>query len=146
MQNLYNPLPLTEAQKLTYISLLVFLAKADNNPEYIEREFVKKVISRFGLSTDSLQKLSVIKTIDDLPYILQPIRERAVALDLLHCLWFAASVDGVISSDETKIIRNVARILNIGDDTMLMLNSFVMDEMNFLQQACDMLETEEVAC
>ena len=146
MQNLYNPLPLTEAQKLTYISLLVFLAKADNNPEYIEREFVKKVISRFGLSTDSLQKLSIIKTIDDLPYILQPIRERAVALDLLHCLWFAASVDGVISSDETKIIRNVARILNIGDDTMLMLNSFVMDEMNFLQQACDMLETEEVAC
>lgn len=146
MQNLYNPLPLTEAQKLTYISLLIFLAKADNNPEYIEREFVKKVINRFDLSTDSLQKLSIIKSIDDLPYILQPIRERAVALDLLHCLWFAASVDGVISSDETKVIRNVARILNVGDDTMLMLNSFVMDEMNFLQQACDMLETEEVAC
>ena len=146
MQNLYNPLPLNEAQKLAYISLLIFLAKADNNPEYIEKEFKKKVIKRFNLTTDNLQKLYIVKSIDDLPYLLQPINTREVALDLLHCLWFAASVDGVISGDETKVIRNIARYLNIGDDTMLMLNSFVMDEMNFLQQACDILETEEVAC
>ena len=93
-----------------------------------------------------MQKLYIVKSIDDLPYLLQPINTREVALDLLHCLWFAASVDGVISGDETKVIRNIARYLNIGDDTMLMLNSFVMDEMSFLQQAYDILETEEVAC
>ena len=43
MQNLYNPLPLNDTPKLAYISLLIFLAKADNNPEYIEKEFVKKL-------------------------------------------------------------------------------------------------------
>lgn len=146
MLNLYNPLALTEEQKLVYVKLLIYLAKSDNNPDSIEQTFIKKIIARFQLPPTVLVGLNVPKSIDDLFSVVQPIKDRAIAVDLVHCLWFAASVDGEIANEEVLIIRNVARLLNIGDDTILILNNFVLDELTFLQQACDFLETEEVRC
>ena len=146
MYNIYNPIELTEEQKLIYVRLLIYLAKADNNPDYIEKRFIKNIIDRFQLSPTLLQNLSVPNKLDDLYVLLRPIRERAIAIDLLHCLRFAASVDSVIDEEEVKIIRTVAHILEIDDDTLLVINNFVFDEMIFLKQACDVLETEEVRC
>jgi len=146
MYNIYNPIELSDEQKMVYIRLLIYLAKADNNPDYIEKQFIKNMITRFQLSPTLLQNISVPRSLDDLYGLLRPIRERAIALDLLHCLRFAASVDSVIDEEEVKIIRTVANILEIDDDTLLVINNFVFDEMIFLKQACDVLETEEVRC
>ncbi len=146
MLNLYNPLVLTDEQKIAYIKMLVYLAKSDNNPEFIEKKFIKETIERFKLPLTLLGNLSVPQSIDDIYAVLSPIRDRAIAIDLVHCLWFAATIDSVIADDEIKIIRNVARILNIDDDTVLIINNFVLDEITFLQQACDVLETEVVKC
>lgn len=146
MYNIYNPIELNEEQKLVYVRLLIYLAKADNNPDFIEKRFIKNIISRFQLSPTLLQNLSVPSKLDDLYVLLRPIRERAIAIDLLHCLRFAASVDSIIDEEEVKIIRTVAHILEIDDDTLLVINNFVFDEMIFLKQACDVLETEEVRC
>lgn len=146
MLNLCNPLALTEEQKLVYIKLLIYLAKSDDNPDAIEQDFIKKIMARFNLAPTVLVNLNVPRSIDDLYGVVQPIKDRAIAVDLLHCLWFAASIDGVIADEEVMIIRNVARLLNIGDDTILILNNFVLDELTFLQQACEFLETDEVRC
>lgn len=146
MYNIYNPIEMTEEQKLIYVRLLIYLAKSDNNPDYIEKRFIKNIIDRFQLSPTLLQNLSVPNKLDDLYVLLRPIRERAIAIDLLHCLRFAASVDSIIDEEEVKIIRTVAHILDIDDDTLLVINNFVFDEMIFLKQACDVLETEEVRC
>ena len=40
MRNLYNAIPLTDEQKIAYIRVLAYLAKADRNPAYIERDFI----------------------------------------------------------------------------------------------------------
>ena len=75
MYNMYNPLDLSDEQKLVYVRLLIYLAKADNNPDYIEKQFIKNIIARFQLSPVLLQNLSVPNDIDDLynvaPFSLQ---------------------------------------------------------------------------
>ncbi|MBP5353338.1 MAG: TerB family tellurite resistance protein [Alphaproteobacteria bacterium] len=146
MYNLYNPLDLTQEQKLVYIRLLFYLAKSDNNPDTLECNYIKKMMSRFGLSADVLQSLSIPKSLDDLQGVLRPIKGKEMAVDLIHCLWFAASVDSEISTEEIKIIRNVARILNVDEDMVLVINNFVLDEMTFMQQACEVLGTAVLAC
>lgn len=147
MYNLYNPmLELTQEQKLVYIRLLFYLAKVDSRPDLLERKYIKKMMSRFRLPAELLQNLSVPTKLDDLPEVLAPIHGRAMAVDLIHCLWFAASVDSNIDENEIKIIRNVARITGIDEDIVLVINNFVQDEINFMQQACEILETDVLAC
>ena len=146
MYNIYNPLELSEEQKLVYVRLLIYLAKADNNPDYIEKQIIKNIVSRFQLAPTLLQNLSVPRRLDDLYDVVRPIRDRLIAIDLVHCLRFAASVDSVIDEEEVKIIRTVANLLDIDDDTLLVINNFVFDEIIFLKQACDVLETQEVRC
>lgn len=146
MYNIYNPLLLTEEQKLVYIRLLIYLAKSDNDADITEKTFIKNMILRFKLPLTTLQNLSYPQSIDDLYDTLKPMHDRQIAIDLLHCLRFAASVDSVINEKEVKIINNIARILDIDDDTMLVINNFVFDELLFLKQACLALEADEVRC
>jgi uncharacterized tellurite resistance protein B-like protein len=147
MFNLYNgELVWNEEQKLAYIKLLIYLAKSDNNPDTIEKVFIKKMMIRFNLPADSLVGLAVPASLDDIYDVARPIKERAMAIDLLHTLWFAASIDEVIADEEIKIIRSLARILNIDDDTVLVINNFVLDEITFMQQAEDVLETQNIRC
>lgn len=146
MRNFYNPIALTDEQKLVYIRLLIYLTKSDNDVDVLEKQFIKNMILRFQLPLTTLQNLSYPNSIDDLYDTLKPMHDRQIAIDLLHCLRFAASVDSVINENESKIINNIARILEIDDDTMLVINNFVFDELMFLKQACVALEADEVRC
>lgn len=140
----YNPVNLTDKQKLVYIRMLVYLAKSDKNPNFIEKDFIKTIIARFQLNPNLMQNLTVPNDDGDLSVILQPIDSYAVAVDLLHCLWYATSVDSRISDKEVQIIRDAAKILNIDDDTLLRINDFVVDEIMFVERARDILKAPEV--
>ena len=59
MRNLYNAVPLTDEQKISYIRVLAYLAKADRNPAYIERDFMGKMFDRMKLSADVLKKIYI---------------------------------------------------------------------------------------
>ncbi len=146
MRNLYNAIPLTNEQKIAYIRVLAYMAKADRNPAYIERDFIGKLIDRMKLSDDVLKKIFVPRNNEELYRALMPICTRAIAIDLLHCLWFAASVNTIISDDEIMIIRKIAQILRIDNDTLLDIHHFVTDEIMFLQHAREVLEADDVRC
>ena len=147
MYNFYNArVKLTPAQKRAYLQMLIYVAKADQNPEILERKYIKNIVQRLQYPLSELKNMTVPMSLNDLYVTLRPIGGRAMAIDLLHCLWFVASVDSVIVDDEIKIIRSAARILNISDDEVLVINNFVQDELEFMQRACDILETEEVRC
>ena len=100
MRNLYNAVHLTDEQKVAYIRVLAYLAKADHNPDYIEQNFTEKVLDRMNLSKDILKKIFIPRNNEELYRALMPICTRPIAIDLLHCLWFAASVNTIISDDE----------------------------------------------
>ena len=63
------------------------------------------------LSKDVLKKIFVPRNNEELYRALMPICTRAIAIDLLHCLWFAASVNTLISDDEIMIIRKIAQMI-----------------------------------
>lgn len=146
MRNLYNAIPLTEEQKIAYIRVLAYLAKSDRNPDYIERNFISKLLDRMNLSPDVLKKIYIPRNNEELYRALMPICTRAIAIDLLHCLWFAASVNTLISDDEIMIIRKIAQILRIDNDTLLNIHHFVTDEIMFLQHAREVLEADDIRC
>ena len=146
MRNLYNAIPLTEEQKIAYIRVLAYLAKSDRNPDYIERNFISKLLDRMQLLPDVLKKIYIPRNNEDLYRALMPICTRAIAIDLLHCLWFAASVNTLISDDEIMIIRKIAQILRIDNDTLLSIHHFVTDEIMFLQHAREVLEADDIRC
>lgn len=146
MRNLYNAITLTEEQKIAYIRVLAYLAKSDRNPDYIERNFISKLPDRMNLSPDVLKKIYIPRNNEELYRALMPICTRAIAIDLLHCLWFAASVNTIISDDEIMIIRKIAQILRIDNDTLLSIHHFVTDEIMFLQHAREVLEADDIRC
>ena len=146
MRNLYNAIPLTEEQKIAYIRVLAYLAKSDRNPDYIERNFISKLLDRMQLLPDVLKKIYIPRNNEELYRALLPICTRAIAIDLLHCLWFAASVNTLISDDEIMIIRKIAQILRIDNDTLLNIHHFVTDEIMFLQHAREVLEADDIRC
>ena len=146
MRNLYNAITLTEEQKIAYIRVLAYLAKSDRNPDYIERNFISKLLDRMNLSPDVLKKIYIPRNNEELYRALMPICTRAIAIDLLHCLWFAASVNTLISDDEIMIIRKIAQILRIDNDTLLSIHHFVTDEIMFLQHAREVLEADDIRC
>lgn len=146
MRNLYNAIPLTEEQKIAYIRVLAYLAKSDRNPDYIERNFISKLLDRMQLLPDVLKRIYIPRNNEELYRALMPICTRAIAIDLLHCLWFAASVNTLISDDEIMIIRKIAQILRIDNDTLLNIHHFVTDEIMFLQHAREVLEADDIRC
>ena len=146
MRNLYNAIPLTEEQKIAYIRVLAYLAKSDRIPDYIERNFISKLLDRMQLLPDVLKKIYIPRNNEELYRALMPICTRAIAIDLLHCLWFAASVNTLISDDEIMIIRKIAQILRIDNDTLLNIHHFVTDEIMFLQHAREVLEADDIRC
>ncbi len=146
MRNLYNAIPLTEEQKIAYIRVLAYLAKSDRNPDYIERNFISKLLDRMQLLPDVLKKIYIPRNNEELYRALMPICTRAIAIDLLHCLWFAASVNTLISDDEIMIIRKIAQILRIDNNTLLSIHHFVTDEIMFLQHAREVLEADDIRC
>lgn len=146
MRNLYNAIPLTEEQKIAYIRVLAYLAKSDRNPDYIERNFISKLLDRMQLLPDVLKKIYIPRNNEELYRALMPICTRAIAIDLLHCLWFAASVNTLISDDEIMIIRKIAQIVRIDNDTLLNIHHFVTDEIMFLQHAREVLEADDIRC
>jgi len=146
MRNLYNAVLLTEEQKIAYIRVLSYVAKIDKNPSYIENEFTLKLLDRMQINPEVLKTVYVPRSNEELYKALMPICTRPIAIDLLHCLWFAASVDTVISDEEIALLRKIAQIVRIDNDTLLNIFHFVNDEIAFLQHAKEVLEAEEVRC
>ena len=145
MLNIYNPMALSLEQKLVYVSFLCYLAKADANVAVKEESFIKAIIARFQISPLMLKQLKLPASVKDFPAVLAPIKDQEVAIDLLHCLWFATLLDDEIAQQEIETVREIAKILNINDETLLMLNNFVSDEISFLQQAEEVLKTNLLA-
>ena len=129
-----------------YIKLLVYLAQADNNSAAMERTFIKQTIVQMKIDPKSLRNISVPETNDDLYSALLPINGRLMAIDLLHRLWYAASIDDNFADEEIELIQKIAKILDIDDDTILKLGNFVVDENNFFTQVKDIFETDNVRC
>lgn len=94
----------------------------------------------------SLHDLSVPVTNDDLYSALLPINGRFMAIDLLHRLWYAASIDENFADEEIELIQKIAKILDIDEDTILKIGNFVVDETNFFAQVKDIFETDNVRC
>lgn len=142
----YNPLELTEEQKLVYIKLLVYLAQTDNDPAVMERTFIKQTVVQMKIDPKNLRNLVIPATHDDLFSTLLPINGRSMAIDLLHRLWFAASIDENFADEEIELIQKIAKILDIDDETILKLGNFVVDEANFFTSVKDVFETDNVRC
>ncbi len=140
----YNPLQLTDEQKLVYVRLLIFLAKSDKDFSKVEEKHIEWLMRRLKLPPETLKGLSVPKDLNEVYEIIKPIDNRQVALDLIHCLWFVTSADELIADEEVEIIRKVARALKIDEDTLLRLNDFVQDEIMFLERARNILEAKTV--
>lgn len=142
----YNPLELTEEQKIVYIKLLIYLAQTDNVAAAMERTFMRQTIVQLHINPKILQSITIPSSRNELFSILLPIKERSMALDLLHRLWYAASVDEDFADEEIELIQEIARILDIEDDTVLKIGHFVVDEAEFFTQVEEIFETENVKC
>ena len=145
MHNLYTVLPLTLEQKFVYLRLIGRLVCADSISNLIEKKYIQDLMRRFQFSVDDIKNISVYSPSDELKTVLQPIQGRKMALDLLHCLWFVASIDDNIADHEITIIRQTANILGINENEVLKLNGFVQDEIAFLRQAQEVLSAEKLA-
>ena len=146
MYNIYHPMYLTINQKLAYIQLLSYLAKIDSNPELIEKDFMHKLIISLQIPAENLQNLQIPNNKDEVYEVLRPIRSREIAVDLVHCLWFASSMDGVVTDEEIELIRKIAEILGLDDNKTLEISHFVQDELMFFERARQVLEIDEVRC
>lgn len=146
MRNLHSATKLTEEQKIAYIKILAYFTFQDENSKEESRNYILQQVSRFKLAAEELKNILIPRNHEELYKSLIPISTRPMAIDLLHCLWFAASVNSIISDNEISLIRKIAQILRIDNDTLLSIHHFVADEISFIERAKNILETDEVRC
>lgn len=146
MRNLHSATKLTEEQKIAYIKILAYFTLQDKNSNDEAKNYIMKQVNRFKLVSEELRNVFIPRNHEELYKSLVPISGRPMAIDLLHCLWFAASVNSIISDNEIALIRKIAQILRIDNDTLLNIHHFVADEISFIEKAKDILETEEIRC
>ena len=146
MRNLHSATKLTEEQKIAYIKILAYFTLQDRNSKDEAKNYIMKQVNRFKLVSEELKNVFIPRNNEELYKSLVPISTRSMAIDLLHCLWFAASVNSIISDNEIGLIHKVAQKLRKDNDTLLNIHHFVTDEISFIEKAKDILEAEEVRC
>lgn len=120
---------LTYNEKLAFVKIFCKMIKADGSVDSDEIAFLKKIASRYGIDNNTV--VSIIKNnsqIDPLKEA-RAITNRTNALELVKELCVLANINDDLHDAELDMIIDIAHLLNIEDDKVILINRWVLDSM-----------------
>ncbi len=120
---------LSGAEKISFLRIFCRLIKADGSIDGEEVNFLKKIASRYGI--DSATMVNIIKSADKIDCMTEArqIRNRQHALELVKEMCVLANIDDDLHDNELDIIIDVARVMGVEDEKVILINRWVLDSL-----------------
>ena len=114
-------------EKLAFLKIFCKLIKADGSIDAEEISFLKSMAARYGV--DNATMVGIIKSADSIDCMTEArhITNRQHALELIKELCFLANIDDDLDDNELDIVIDVARVMGVEDDRVVLINRWVLD-------------------
>lgn len=118
---------MTEAEKMVFMKTLVQLAKADNNFDDDEKDFIRGMGIMFNLPKSVIPELTADISDEKLLDELKIIKDRRMAMDLIKEMCMLANFDGDMSGEEMVLIGKVGEAMGLDLDKVQDISQWVID-------------------
>jgi len=112
--------------KINHIRNLVYLAQSDRHFHKKEKEFVRKVAERLGLSSNETEEVLSPQEFEKPPLPSQEILRFILLDDLLNLM----ASDGKIKDEEIEICRNIAEAFDFHPDMIVALSEKIRNHLS----------------
>ena len=134
---------LSTEEKIVFLKLFCVLIKSDNNIDDEEIAFLKLIARRYGINESSIVQIISNANLINYQAEAAKITDRNHALELLKELCFLANIDDNLADSELSMIINVARIMKVEDEKLILINRFVLDNLILHKVGRVILEKED---
>lgn len=133
---------LSEVEKEAFLKIFCKLIKADGDIEAEEVEFLKVIAARYGYSNTAM--VNIIKAADTIDCMAEArqIKNRQHALELIKELCLLANIDDDLHDAELDIIIDIARVMGIEDEKVILINRWVLDNLILMKTGRLILEKD----
>ncbi len=118
---------MTENEKKIFMKALVKLAKADNNVDDEEKDFIRGMAIMFNLPKSSLSEITENISDDELLKLLSSIKDRRLAMDLIKEMCMLANFDGDMSEEEIFLIGKAGEAMGLDLEKIQDISQWVID-------------------
>ncbi|MBQ9035503.1 MAG: TerB family tellurite resistance protein [Alphaproteobacteria bacterium] len=133
---------LSDVEKTAFLKIFCKLIKADGAIEAEEVEFLKAIAARYGFSSNTMVEIiKMAPTIDCMTEARQ-IKNRQHALELIKEMCLLANIDDDLHDAELDIIIDVARVMGIEDEKVIVINRWVLDNLILMKTGRLILEKD----
>lgn len=124
---------LNEDQKITFLKVLVAIARSDNNIDDEEKSFIKDTAIVFGISKDRTNDIMAPTTEDELIKEASAITNRQAALHLIKEACMLANSDGDLSDEEIIFIGKIGQAMGVEFEKIEQISKWVIDRIIWLE-------------
>lgn len=125
---------MSEEEKITFIKILVALARADGNFDDNEKSFIQDIAVAFGINKDHNQSLLEDIAEDQLITQASAIKNRQAALQLIKEACLLANSDGDLSEHEIVFIGKIGQAMGIELEKIEQISQWVIDRIVWLEE------------
>ena len=125
---------MSEEEKITFLQILVTLAKADNNFDNEEKSFIKESAIVFGLTQDHVDQILTPLSNEELIQKASKLSSRQAALQLIKEACLLANSDGDLSEEEILFIGRIGQAMNIELEKIEEISQWVIERIIWLER------------
>jgi len=127
---------LLDEEKITFLKILTYLSKIDNDISENEVAFIKKISEDIGMTINNNFFDLEIQGLKELLSHFKSVQSKHILLTELINLAF---VDENYSSDERKGISEISKLLDVSDNKLSEIENWIVDGNNWLSKGSKLI-------
>lgn len=125
---------MSEDDRVTFLKVLVRLAKADGSVDEGEKAFIVELGKAFGIPQSRVEEIRLVASDDDIVEEAKKIKNRRVAMELVKEMCMLANSDGDLSDRETLLIGRVGKAMGLELEKIEQIGQWVIDRIVWLEE------------
>ena len=125
---------MSEDDRVTFLKVLVRLAKADGSVDEGEKAFIVELGKTFGIPQSRVEEIRLVASDDDIVEEAKKIKNRRVAMELVKEMCMLANSDGDLSDRETLLIGRVGKAMGLELEKIEQIGQWVIDRIVWLEE------------
>ena len=125
---------MSDEEKIVFLSVLVALAKIDDNFDNDERNFIKDLAVIFGIGKAKTEEVLAPLSDEELIREASKIKNRQAALQLVKEACLLANSDGDLSEREIILIGKIGQAMGVELEKIEQISQWVIDRIVWLEQ------------
>lgn len=125
---------MSEEDRVTFIKVMLRLARADGTVDEGEKEFIIELAKAFGVPAARAAEIKLMKSDDEIVEESKKIKNRRVAMELIKEMCMLANSDGDLSDRETLLIGRVGQAMGLELEKIEQISQWVIDRIVWLEE------------